>query len=137
MQKQYKVGDVIWANVQISSARKYTGRHLYVIISNNKFNKFADVVEAIPITSQRWGKNSPSHVDFAAKEIPGTTHKSTVIVEGRDFVLKKDIEKCVGFLNNAQLIRVAYAMAFQNPVVSLAFNDGVQDLPQFQELIAY
>ena len=88
MQKQYKVGDVIWANVQISSARKYTGRHLYVIISNNKFNKFADVVEAIPITS-KMGEKFPSHVDFAAKEIPGTTHKSTVIVEGRDFVLKK------------------------------------------------
>jgi mRNA-degrading endonuclease toxin of MazEF toxin-antitoxin module len=136
----YKIGDVVWATVEREGSngnRKYVGRHLYVIISNNKFNYFSDVVEAFPITSKRWGKPSPSHVNYIAGEIAGTTADSTVMIENRDTLTQNEIEECVGHLTEDQLLKIAYAMAFQNPITIMAYNKGVQNTSQFKDIVAF
>ena len=56
-------GDIVWAVNSTATGRTQNNTRPYVVISNNKANKFSSVITAIPLTTRR-KKPLPTHYVF-------------------------------------------------------------------------
>lgn len=93
------------------------GKHMAVIISNNKNNQYSNLVQVVPITSSKKG-NIPTHVML---ERDSLNKVCWVLCEQIRTANKEDIEDyTVDFLSKAELIRIESACLFQ--IGALTFN---------------
>ena len=56
-------GDIVWAVNRTATGRTQKNNRPYVVISNNKANKYSSVITAIPLTTKH-KKTLPTHYVF-------------------------------------------------------------------------
>ena len=112
-----------------SPTHRYVGLHPYLVISNNRYNRFSGQCEVIPFTTKRYGRRSPVHVNFTAKEVEGLTHDSTLIVESRDILRHSQLSDPIGHFTNENWQRVIPAILAQNPFLVIYGNQSMEQEP--------
>lgn len=108
-----------------SPTHKYVGLHPYLIISNNRYNRFSGQCEVLPFTTKRFTKRSPSHVNYSVNEVDGLVQDSTLIVESRDTLLNSQLSEPIGYFTQENWQRVIPAILAQNPFM-IVYNTQVQ-----------
>ena len=103
-----------------SPTHKYVGLHPYLVISNNRYNRFSGQCEVIPFTTKRFGRRNPAHVDFTAAEVDGLVYDSTLVVESRDVLLHSQLSEPVGYFTNENWQRVIPAILAQKPFMIIS-----------------
>lgn len=121
-------GEVRWGNAKDAYGHDYKGVRPYLVISNEKFNKYSGECEAIPFTKKRWHKHSPVHVNFATGEIDGLYYDSTLMVENKTKLKTVELGPAIDVLEFNQLKKVSQAMVIQNPILDYADHGGNKKL---------
>ena len=98
-----------------SPTHKYVGLHPYLVISNNRYNKYSGQCEVIPFTTKRYSRPSCSHVNFRLGEVDGLRHNSTLVVESRDILRHTQLSDPIGQFTKDNWQRVIPAILAQNP----------------------
>ena len=94
---------------------KYVGWHPYLVISNDRYNRFSQQCEVVPFTTKRFGKYNPVHVDFPFGEVCGLDKDSTLVVEGRDTLRNDQLMEPIGYFTKENWRKAMPAFVTQNP----------------------
>ena len=132
-----KEGEIWMAYIpetRMATEHSYVGYHPYLIVSNNKFNMYSGMVDAIPFTTKRWNSNSPVHVKYASGEIDGMDKDCTLVCEGRTAVDQTNLKFKVGQFSDKDWNKAAIGMALQTPRILKAFEQGIQHTQLYQSL---
>lgn len=132
-----RAGDVLLIAIPNYLGHQQGGTRYGVVVSNNIGNKYSPTIKVVLSTSNESkynDKKQSTHAKFRAREVDGL-NKDTVFMAESELVINKfQIIKKVGELNEEQLLRIAIAKAFADPLVLMAFNSGIQDTPKFQNV---
>ncbi len=82
-------GDIIWATNTNAKGRTQNNTRPYVVISNNKANKFSSVITAIPLTTKK-KKALPTHYVFKMNDKINVALAEQIVNLNKDDIL--DIE---------------------------------------------
>lgn len=113
-----KYGEIRIANVKSPvSPHRYIGTRPYLIISNNKYNRYSGLCEAVPFTTKRLNKSArfPTHVDFKAGEVQGINKNCTMIVEGVDTIQNDSFDEPIGIFSPQNWSKALPAFFAFNP----------------------
>lgn len=88
-----------------------------VVMSNQANNKFAPIVNVLPITSSRTKKNMPVHVDIN-KEC-GLLTNSTVLAEQIQTINKTQLLKLIGKCSESKMIEIVKALILQTQLLDI------------------
>lgn len=132
-----RAGDVLLIAIPNYLGHQQGGTRYGVVVSNNIGNKYSPTIKVVLSTSNESkynDKKQSTHAKFRAGEVDGL-NKDTVFMAESELVINKfQIIKKVGELNEEQLLRIAIAKAFADPLVLMAFNSGIQDTSKFQNV---
>jgi mRNA interferase MazF len=134
-------GDVLLIAIPNYLGHQQGGTRYGVVVSNNIGNKYSPTIKVVLSTSNKSkynDKKQSTHAKFGVGEIDGL-NKDTVFMAESELVINKfqiikKVGEKVGELNEKQLLRIAIAKAFADPLVLMAFNSGIQDTPKFQNV---
>lgn len=132
-----RCGEIWLASPEHSGGcHEYKGLHLYLIVSNNKFNVMSGMVNAIPFSSKRFNRPSPAHVNFAAGS-GGLRMDCTLMCENEVSLSNSDLIRRVGMLDEDQMARVAYSVVMQKPIFAFALKDKVKENKEYKDLVNF
>lgn len=86
-----------------------------VVVSNQANNKFAPIVNVLPITSSRAKKNMPVHVDIN-KEC-GLLTDSVVLTEQIQTINKTQLLKLICICSEDKMVEIAQAIMLQTQLL--------------------
>ena len=109
----------IWmADLGERSGSLQSGRRPVLIVSNDKNNRYSNVLNVIPMTTKMNKRNLPCHVEIYDYEKFGLNAPSTIMVEQLTVVDKKDLMFRIGKINDDRILMdICDAMAVQFPVL--------------------
>ena len=129
-----RTGDIIIINVENNIGSQQGGIRPAIIVSNNIGNKHSNTIKVLPGTTKRNNSTLPTHVHFSTSEVTCLSRDTTFEAESSWVINKFQIIKKIGTLTETQLNRVAIAMAYDTPLVLLAFQNNIQNTETFQKI---
>lgn len=129
-----RTGDVVIINVENNIGSQQGGIRPAIIVSNNIGNKHSSTIKVLPGTTKRHNSNLPTHIHFSASEVTCLSKDTTFEAESSWVINKFQIMKKIGTLTETQLNKVAIAMAYDTPLVLLAFQNNIQNTETFQRI---
>ena len=113
-------GDIWMANIPERDGNIQGGHRPVLVISNDKNNKFSNVVNVVPMTTKMNKRNLPCHVEIWDYQKYGLTAPSTIMVEQITTINKENLRYYMGEINDVDmLMRIFRAMQVQFPMMSI------------------
>lgn len=112
-----KAGEIWLGEARGATGSQYTKIRPWIIISNDKNNYHSGMINAIPITTKRAGRNIPMHVSIRAGEVEGISQDSIASVESSMPVEKVNFVKKVGNINDDIEYEICNCFAIQIPML--------------------
>lgn len=113
-------GDIWMANISERDGNIQGGHRPVLVISNDKNNKFSNVVNVVPMTTKMNKRNLPCHVEIWDYQKYGLTAPSTIMVEQITTINKENLRYYMGEINDVDmLMRIFRAMQVQFPMMSI------------------
>lgn len=136
MEKEPKSGEVWLVNIDNVKGHQQGGIRPFLVLQNNIGNRFSPIIDGLTMTSSinKWNKNLPNHARYYAGEIEGLPKNTILQAECHWHLNKTQFIKKLGTMNEEQLIRASVAMAHQNPISMLAYQNGVLKMESFIQI---
>lgn len=116
-----KMGEIYLADLGEQNDSKQGGIRPVVITSNNFNNAYNSRVHYVPMTSKKDKRKLVVHSTFLKGEVEGLFLDTTAIGEQNESLPKQKLIKKLGELSEDQLALIGMIIAYQQPVVALAF----------------
>ena len=100
-----KRGQIVMLDLPTVSGSVQNGLRPWVIISNNKANKFSPNVIAVPLTSKN-KKDMPTHYALQPSKVNGLKVTSTILAEQILTVSKNAIKRVIGVVEDQYIDNV-------------------------------
>lgn len=131
---ELKTGDIVIVKLNNSIGHQQGGVRPAIVVSNNIGNRYSQTIKVLPGTTKRGGSNLPTHVHFSSSEVACLTQDTTFEAESSWVINKFQVVKKIGTLSEPQLYKVAEAMAYDTPLVVLAFEHQVHCTESFKRV---
>ena len=115
----------------------YYDKHPYLIVSNNKWSKSSMCFNVLAITSSRYGRPSPVHVQLPLGSVDGLRKNSTILCENMTTLTLSQLSYKIGELPMKFRKQVAVAQVVQMPDLVMAFYSGVENTKIFREVSSF
>ena len=113
-------GDIWMANIPERDGNIQGGHRPVLVVSNDKNNKFSNIVNVVPMTTKMNKRNLPCHVEIWDYQKYGLTAPSTIMVEQITTINKENLRYYMGEINDVDmLMRIFRAMQVQFPMMSI------------------
>lgn len=104
-----KRGDIFWVDLDPAKGSEQSGRRPVAVIQNDTGNEFSPTVIVAPLTTKSFSKEYPVNVHLP-KSASGLKEDSTVLLSQIRTLDKKRLEKKIGHLPSAYLVKVDQAV---------------------------
>lgn len=130
----FRTGDIVIVKLSNNIGHQQGGVRPAIVVSNNIGNKYSHTIKVLPGTTKRGGSNLPTHVHFSSSEVTCLTQDTTFEAESSWVINKFQVVKKIGTLSETQLYKVAEAMAYDTPLIVMAFENHIQNTENFQRV---
>ena len=114
-----KCGEIWMANLPMKGGSVQGGYRPVFILSNDRSNTYAPIINVIPLTSKMNKRKLPVHVEIWNYQDCGLKAPSTMLIEQIMTISIADLDKCIGAVRDYGVLNSSSnAMRVQFPVIT-------------------
>lgn len=112
-----RCGELWMCNLSPSGENVQSGYRPVFILSNNRNNECAPIVNVIPLTTRMNKRKLPVHVEIWNYICFGLKAPSTILVEQITTINSKSLDRKIGAINDREILRmIRRAIEIQFPI---------------------